>query len=235
MNYFIVGSGIILLPFFFWMLMVSAKVKTTFRKYSKIQSKNNITAAQMARAVLDRAGANYIDVKAIKGNLTDNFNPKDKCVYLSEDVYNSTSVAALGVAAHEVGHAIQFADNYVPMKLRSAIVPVASLGSILAFPLILVGIVVQFFATLSPLSEYFILGGIIFYGFTTLFTFITLPVELNASNRAKKILFQSGILDKQETYQAGKVLKAAAMTYIVSFVISLVQLLRLILIFLDRS
>lgn len=221
-------AGIALLPAIIWMLIVGFKVRSIFRKYDKTASLSNITGSQMARTVLNRAGLNEIDVAMTDGTLTDHFDPRDNTVYLSQSTYNSSSVAALGIAAHEVGHAIQHNEGYAPLKLRTAVVPVINFTSRLAFPLIFFAIILQILFSFSIIPQYLLYIGIAFYGTYTFFTLITLPVEYNASNRAKKLLYELGILTLEETNMAGEVLSAAAKTYLAAFVVSFLQFLRLL-------
>jgi len=221
-------AAILFIPALIWMIFVGIKVRSTFRKFDKIGSSSNIKGSQMAKGVLERAGLPEIDVVMIQGSLNDHFDPRDNTVYLSQATYNSSSVAALGIAAHEVGHAIQHNENYAPLKLRTAAAPVINVTSRLAFPLIFFGIILEVLMGVTNFAYYVLVIGVIFYGAYTLFTLITLPVEYNASNRAKKILYESGILTMEETHMAGKVLSAAAKTYLAAFVVSLLQFLRLL-------
>lgn len=182
-----------------------------------------MTGAQAAERILSHAGINDVQVRHISGNLNDHYDPRNKTLSLSDSVYNSTSVAAVGVAAHECGHAIQHAKNYAPLRLRGAIVPVANIGSTLAWPLIIIGIIFS-----GPML---IKVGIIFFCFAVIFQIVTLPVEFNASGRAVRILEQTGILGETELRQTRKVLGAAAMTYVASAAAIILQLLRLLILF----
>ena len=203
-------------------LIASAKVKSTYVKYSKVISARGITADQVAQQILNGAGLPQIGVMQVAGNLTDHYNPNLQVLGLSQTVYGSRSVAAIGVAAHECGHAIQDMENYAPIRIRNAIVPVVNFGSKLSWPLLLLGLIMAF----DPL----VLAGIWMFGLVVAFQVITLPVEFNASRRAIRILEERGILGSEELKGARKVLSAAAMTYVASAVGSLLQLARLLLI-----
>ena len=196
------------------------KVKTTFDKYSKVYTKR-LTGSIAARRILDENGLSHIKVEQISGHLSDHYDPRANVIRLSTSVYASTSPAAIGVAAHEAGHAIQYAKNYAPIKLRSGLVKITSFSSMLAIPL--------FFIGLLMVSDGLMLAGILLYAAIAFFQLITLPVEFNASARAMKVLKNSGILNQDELVAARKVLTAAAMTYVAALLTSLLTLLRLIL------
>ena len=212
---------ILVLPAILLSLWASANVNSTFKKYSSVMSRRGITGAESARRVLAANGVYDVKIEHISGNLTDHFDPKTNTIRLSEGVYGSTSVAAIGVAAHEAGHAVQYATGYAPMKLRSAIIPVTNIGSNLAMPLILLGIVLS----MPALAEL----GILAFSFSTLFQLITVPVEFNASRRAVEAI-ENATTDENEVKGAKKVLKAAALTYVAALAVSLANLLRLIMI-----
>ena len=201
-------------------LICSLTVKTTFNKYSRIGSRRGITAAEAARRILDRNGLYNVQVERISGNLTDNYNPRTNIVSLSDSVYNSTSLAAIGVAAHECGHAVQHAQDYVPIKIRTAVFPLAQIGSSMYFIVFIVGLIFSF----EPLVD----AGIILFLFVVLFQLVTLPVEFNASRRAMSTIRSEGILEQDEMYGARRTLTAAAMTYVASLAVSFTQLLRLL-------
>ena len=211
-------------------LIASARVKTTYNKYSQYRSMTGMTGAQAAERILHSAGIYDVTIRHISGNLTDHYNPGKKTLNLSDSVYHSTSVAAIGVAAHECGHAIQHQQGYIPLSLRSAIVPVANFGSTLAWPLILLGL---FFN--SNTGIFFINLGIICFSFAVIFQLVTLPVEFNASSRALRLLGEQGILSDSELPYTKKVLKAAALTYVASAASAILQLLRLVLLFGGRN
>lgn len=223
-------SCVLILPMFIYSIVVSARVNTVFNKYSTVGNSSGMTAMGVARRILDNEGLYGVGIGRVSGKLTDNYNPKTNTVYLSDSVINSNSVAAIGVAAHECGHAIQHAEGYIPIKIRSAIVPAVNFGTRAAFPLLIVGFILDAMIT-SSIGIYVIYIGLALYGLSTLFAFITLPCEFNASRRAKKAL-QYGILDDKEVSGATKVLRAAAQTYVASFAISLLMLIRVAAIFL---
>lgn len=211
-------------------LLASAKVKTTYAKYSKYRSMSGLTGAEAAERILRDAGIYDVRVGHISGNLTDHYNPKTKVLNLSDSVYGSTSVAAIGVAAHECGHAIQHQTGYFPLVLRGTLVPVANFGSAMAWPLIIIGL---FFN--SSTGTFLIQLGILFFSLAVLFQLVTLPVEFNASNRAVHILGTTNMLQDEELRYTRKVLGAAALTYVASAAAAILQLLRLILLFGGRD
>ncbi|MBQ7873812.1 MAG: zinc metallopeptidase [Oscillospiraceae bacterium] len=214
---------ILIIPALLFGLWAQSQVSTNFQKYSKIGTMRGMTGAQAAEYILNQNGIYDVEVRHIAGNLTDNFNPKNKTINLSDSVYNSTSIAAVGVAAHEAGHAVQHAVGYKPIKIREMIIPVTQIGSWLYLPIILVGFIFS--------SQYLVNLGIILFSTLAVFQLATLPVEFNASDRAITTLANSGILYGEEINGAKKVLKAAALTYVAALVSSLAQLLRLVLLF----
>lgn len=211
-------------------LIASARVNTTFRKYSKYRSMSGMTGAEAAERILLAAGIRDVQVQHVAGNLTDHYDPRNKTLSLSDSVYGSDSVAAVGVAAHECGHAIQHHNSYVPLSLRSAIVPVANIGSTLAWPLIIIGLFIS-----RQTGQMFITAGIICFSLAVLFQLITLPVEFNASSRAVRILGDTGILGSDELVYTKRVLGAAALTYVAGAAAAILQLLRLVLLFGGRG
>lgn len=212
----------ILLPAILLGLYAQFKVKSTYSKYSKVNNSRGWTAAQVARKILDDNGLYDVQIAHISGSLTDNFNPKTMTVSLSDTVYSSSSVAAIGVAAHECGHAVQHAEQYLPIKIRSALVPVTNFGSSICFIVLAAGLI---------FSNYSIaMFGVLLYSLMAVFQLVTLPVEYNASSRALKTLEQSLILDDEEVGMAKKVLSAAALTYVAALVSTLATILRLLLI-----
>ena len=221
----------LVLPCLIFAMIASSSVNSTFKKYSKQLSRRHITGAEAAQGVLHANGVHDVRIERIAGNLTDHFDPKTNVIRLSDPVYNSTSTAAIGVACHEAGHAVQYAVGYSPMKLRAAIIPLTNLGSKLAFPLILVGILL---GSLGEISMMFIYLGIAAFGLSFVFQMVTLPVEFNASRRAIKAIEEGGILTEEEQKGAKKTLTAAAMTYVAATATALAQLLRLILIYGQR-
>lgn len=206
-------------------MIASARVKGTFNKYSQLRSMSGMNGAQVAQRVLQAAGIYDVQVRHVSGSLTDHYDPRTKTVNLSDPVYNATSVAALGVAAHECGHAIQHAKSYAPLAIRSALVPIANFGSMLAWPVILIGL---FFNTRS--SGLIIDIGILLFSAAVLFQLVTLPVEFDASRRALVMLRTQGILADDELRYTRRVLKSAALTYVASAAAAILQLLRIILI-----
>lgn len=202
-------------------LAASARVKSTFAIYSRVRSASGMTGAEAARRILHMAGITDVMVVPVSGSLTDHYDPRSKKLALSQDVYDKTSVAAIGVAAHECGHAIQHQVNYAPLSLRTAIVPAANIGSSLSWPLFLAGLIFS----IRPLLTL----GIVLFSLAVLFQLVTLPVELNASSRALKMLGNSGMLGNDELKSAKKVLAAAALTYVAALAASVLQLLRLII------
>lgn len=214
-TYFLLIIGMLL------SMAASVRVKSTFAIYSRVRSASGLTGAEAARRILRMAGITDVTVVPISGSLTDHYDPRNKQLALSQDVYDRTSVAAIGVAAHECGHAIQDAQNYVPLNLRSAIVPVANIGSTLSWPLFLAGLILS----IRPLLTL----GILLFSFAVFFQLVTLPVEFNASSRALKMLGSSGMLGTDEVKGAKKVLTAAALTYVAALASSILQLLRLII------
>lgn len=209
-------------------LIAQWRVNSAFSKYSRVASMSGMTGAQAARMILQSNGINDVSVQRISGKLTDHYNPSTKVLNLSESVYGSTSVAAIGVAAHECGHAIQHASGYFPLSLRTALVPVANIGSQLSWVFIIVGAILSFNQTLITI-------GIIMFSAAVLFQLVTLPVEFNASARALEQLESNGILYRDEVSQTRKVLSAAALTYVAAAATAILQLLRLIILFGGRG
>ena len=223
---------ILVLPCIILSLWASARVNNTFRRYSNQFSLRGITGAQAAQRVLSANGIGNVRIERVSGNLTDHYDPKSNVIRLSDSVYDSTSTAAIGVACHEAGHAVQYAQEYAPIKLRSAIIPVTNFGSKLAMPLILLGILLSGFLSSSYTLVYL---GIACFGLSLVFQLITLPVEFNASQRALEAIRASNILTDDEIRGARKTLSAAAMTYVAATAVALAQLLRLLLLFGGRS
>lgn len=228
--------GIILLPAILLAIYAQSRVQSTYSKYSKVHSKGNLTAMQIARAVLDSAGLKQVAIQQTSGHLTDNYNPKTDIVSLSSDVINSTSVAAIGIACHEVGHAIQHHTNYAPAKLRNIIVPICNFSSVVLWPLIVIGLLFNFvFIPNSIIGSIFLWSGVIFFGSAVLFNIFTLFSEYNASNRAIKILEGGEFLDQEELSGAKAVLKAAALTYLAALLVSILELARFLIVILSNS
>lgn len=206
-------------------LLASAKMNSTFSKYSRVHSHSGMTGKEAAEALLHREGIYDVRVEYVAGNLTDHYDPRSKVLRLSDATYQQTSVAAIGVAAHECGHAIQHARGYAPLSIRSALVPVANFGSSIAWPLIIIGLIMN-----SQTSQLFLNLGVIAFSMAVLFQIVTLPVEFNASRRALKNLGNTGMLYPDEVRETRKVLTAAALTYVAGAASTILQLLRLIMI-----
>ena len=234
MPYYSYGYGfdwtylILVLPCILLSLWASSSVNSTFKRYSQQHSIRRITGAQAAQRVLSHNGVTGVRIERVSGNLTDHYDPRTNVIRLSESVYDSTSVAAIGVAAHEAGHAVQYARHYAPIRLRAAIIPITNIGSRLAMPLILLGAVLTF---LGSFSTVLIDLGIAAFGLSLVFQLVTLPVEFNASRRAMNAIADAEILTTEEQRGARKTLTAAAMTYVAATAVALAQLLRLIVLF----
>lgn len=211
-------------------LLASARVKSTFHKYNRVRSMSGMTGAQAAERILHAAGIYDVSIQHVSGELTDHYDPRNKVLRLSDSTYGSASVAAVGVAAHECGHAIQHQKSYAPLSIRSAIVPVANFGSAIAWPLIIIGMFIT-----SNTGTLLINIGILCFSLAVLFQLVTLPVEFNASSRAVRILGDTGILDSQELKSTRKVLGAAALTYVAGAAAAILQLLRLLILFGGRN
>ena len=209
-------------------LWASAKVNSTYQKYSRTRSYSGLTGAEAARRILNSAGIYDVTVEHVRGNLTDHYDPRARVLRLSDSVYGSSSVAAIGVAAHECGHAIQDEESYAPLRIRSALVPVANFGTKAAIPIIILGL---FFGSSYTLIQI----GLLCFALGTLFQIVTLPVEFNASARAVRILGDSHMLMEEELQQTRKVLSAAALTYVAAALASVLSLLRLFLLFRGRD
>lgn len=220
-TYILVLIGVVL------SLLASSRVKSTYNKYSKEPSLTGMTGAQAAQRILSMAGIYDVTIRHVPGDLTDHYDPRNKTLNLSDSVYGNTSVAAVGVAAHECGHAIQHDRGYVPLKIRSAIAPVASIGANISWPLILVGLLLGGNSTLIQI-------GILMFSLAVAFQLVTLPVEYNASGRAMNLLEETGILYREELPKTKKVLNAAALTYVAAAASSILQLLRLVLLYGNR-
>lgn len=218
---------ILVVPAMIFSLIASASVNSTYKKYSRQIAGRGLTGAQAARMVLDANGLRGVPIERVSGELTDHYDPKSNVIRLSDSVYSSPSTAAVGVACHEVGHAIQYATGYGPIKLRMAIIPLTNIGSRLSVPLIIIGIIL---GGVSDLFYYVAYAGIFFFALVVLFQLVTLPVEFNASKRALATIENGGILSRgEELAGAQKVLRAAAMTYVAALAVSISQLLRFIM------
>lgn len=214
---------VLVIPAMILGIVAQIKVKTTYNKYSQVSNKRGYTAAEVARRILDKNGLREVSIEMVSGELTDHYDPRTKVVRLSSSVYGSTSVAAIGVAAHEVGHAVQHAESYSPMRLRTAIIPVTNFGCYISPFILLIGFLLW--------SDPLIIAGIALYSLMAVFQIVTLPVEFNASARALRTLDGESILSRDEIGSAKKVLSAAAMTYVAALIATLASILRLVLIF----
>ena len=219
---------VLVLPCILLSLWASSNVNSTFKRYAKQFSSRRITGADAARRVLAANGVHGVRIDRVSGNLTDHFDPKTNVIRLSDSVYDSTSTAAIGVACHEAGHAVQYAESYAPIKLRAAIIPITTFGSKIAMPLILAGILLS---ALGSFSDTLVYLGILAFSLSLVFQLVTLPVEFNASRRAMRAIEDANILTSEEQKGARKTLKAAALTYVAATAVALAQLLRLIMIF----
>jgi Zn-dependent membrane protease YugP len=215
---------VLVIPAFVFALWAQSRVQSTYRKYSRLHARSGATGAQVARRLLDSAGLNDVGLDQGQGHLSDHYDPRSRRVRLSPEVYRGSSLAALGIAAHEVGHAIQHGDGYIPLSFRNNIFPVANIGSRMAVPLFIIGF---FFAQAG--MGWLMDAGILFFAFAVVFQLVTLPVEFNASSRALALLEGAGYLTREELGPTGKVLNAAALTYIAAAAVALTQLLRLFL------
>lgn len=218
---------VLLIPVLLLSLWAQAQVSGNFRRYSGVTNRRRLTGAQAAEAVLRAHGVYDVPIRTCRGKLTDHYDPRDNTIYLSEEVYGAPTVAAVGVACHEAGHAVQYAVGYGPIRIRSAIIPATQFGSRFSFILLLLGMVLY--------SQALFFVGIVLFSLTTLFQLVTLPVEFDASRRALETIDGQGLLDGEELTGARRVLRAAAMTYVAALLMSLLQLLRYVLIFASRS
>lgn len=221
---------VMVLPCVLLSLWASSNVRSTYQKYASQYSRRGVTAEQAARQVLNANGLYNVQIGRISGELTDHFDPRENIIRLSDSVYGSTSTAAIGVACHEAGHAVQHAVGYMPIQIRNAIIPVTNIGSKLAMPLILLGLVFN-----NPSLYWLVDAGILCFSLSTVFQLVTLPTEFNASNRALQAIRQSYLLTEDELVGAKRTLRAAALTYVAALAVSLMQLLRLILLYGGRS
>lgn len=234
--YYYDWTYLLLIPCMIFALWAQLRVKSAFSRYNAVRSRSGLTGAEVARRILNANGLYDVQVVATPGELTDHYDPRDRVVRLSSSTYNSPSVAALGVAAHEVGHACQHANDYAPLKWRNAIIPVTRVGSVLAMPLFLIGLMFGGFSLLGgTIGDALMLSGILLFSFSTLFQLLTLPTEFNASRRAMQTLESQGILAADELSGARSVLNAAALTYVAALASSLVSLFRLLLIYNNNS
>lgn len=223
---------VLVLPCLILSMWASANVNSTFKKYSGQLSSRRITGAQAAQRVLMANGVQGVKIQRVSGNLTDHYDPRTNVIRLSDNVYDNTSTAAIGVACHEAGHAVQYAQSYAPIKLRAAVIPVTNLGSKLAMPLILIGLLLSYLGNISYMLVY---AGIACFGLSLVFQLVTLPVEFNASQRALAAISSGNLLTEEEQKGARKTLTAAALTYVAATATALAQLLRLLVLFGGRG
>lgn len=218
---------ILVMPAVIFSLLMSAAVNSSFKKYSSVFSKNGLTAAEAAMRVLSKNGVTGVRFERVAGNLTDHYDPRTNVIRLSDGVYDSTSIAAIGVACHEAGHAVQYAKGYAPIKIRAAIVPITNIGSKLSIPLIIIGIALSYIGDVFTMIAYI---GVALFGLCVVFQLVTLPTEFNASRRAIEGIRDCAILSEQELAGAKRVLSAAAMTYVAALSVTIMQFLRLLII-----
>ncbi|MBE5758296.1 MAG: zinc metallopeptidase [Clostridiales bacterium] len=223
--------GLILIPGIILSIYASIKVNVTFNRYNEILSRNGNTADIIARNVLNQAGLTNISIVRTRGHLTDYYHPKKKLIALSNSVYGNSSISAIGVALHEVGHALQYKNNYLPIKIRNLIIPICNFANRFLWISILIGGIFYY----TPLGQIFLWIGVGIFALSVLFNLVTLPIEFDASRRAIKILSATGELDEEELYGAKKVLNSAGLTYVAGLVVSILNLLRLLLVVLDKK
>lgn len=223
------ASLIIIVPGVIFAFVAQLLVRSAYKKYSKVEARSGWTADDMSRMFMERYDCNGVTVEPIKGDLTDNYNPSTDVISLSETVYGKSTIAALGVAAHECGHARQQHEGSFMMALRKVLVPATNIGSNLAVPLVILGLLLEFWLG-TVVGTYFWVAGVVLYSLSTIFALVTLPVEIGASSRAMKMLDEQNVLEKDERRGARKVLSAAALTYVAALLVSLLYLLRFLII-----
>ena len=224
---------LLVLPAMLFSLWASARVNSTFKRYSQVRNSRGMTGADAARAVLAANGVTGVRIERISGNLTDHYDPRDNVIRLSDNVYDAATPAAVGVAAHEAGHAVQYATDYAPIKIRAAIVNVTNIGSKLSIPLILIGLLLMSIRSLAAYSDFFYyvaLFGVLCFGLCVVFQLVTLPTEYNASRRAKQTIESCNLLTLEEQQGVKKVLSAAALTYVAALSVAIANFLRLLMI-----
>jgi len=229
-TYVYYGSLVVLIPGILFSVFAQIWIKVAYSKYSKVEARSGVTAENVSRALLDKNECYGVQITQISGNLTDNYNPKTDVLSLSESVYGKSSVAAIGVAAHECGHACQQHEESFMMRLRSILVPVTNIGTRLAVPVAILGLLIEWVTEVGGFGTYLLVLGVILYSLSTVFALVTLPVEINASQRAVKMLKNEGVLERDELRGAKKVLFAAAMTYVAALLMSFLYLLRFLII-----
>ena len=224
---------LLVLPAMLFYLWASARVNSTFKRYSQVRNSRGMTGADAARAVLAANGVTGVRIERVSGNLTDHYDPRDNVIRLSDSVYDAATPAAVGVAAHEAGHAVQYATNYAPIKIRAAIVNVTNIGSKLSIPLIVIGLLLMSIRSLAAYSDFFYyvaLFGVLCFGLCVVFQLVTLPTEYNASRRAKQTIERCNMLTLEEQQGVKKVLSAAALTYVAALTVAIANFLRLLMI-----
>lgn len=224
---------LLVLPAMLFSLWASARVNSTFKRYSQVRNSRGMTGADAARAVLAANGVTGVRIERVSGNLTDHYDPRDNVIRLSDNVYDAATPAAVGVAAHEAGHAVQYATNYAPIKIRAAIVNVTNIGSKLSIPLIVIGLLLMSIRSLAAYSDFFYyvaLFGVLCFGLCVVFQLVTLPTEYNASRRAKQTIERCNMLTLEEQQGVKKVLSAAALTYVAALTVAIANFLRLLMI-----
>ena len=224
---------LLVLPAMLFSLWASARVNSTFKRYSQARNSRGMTGADAARAVLAANGVTGVRIERVSGNLTDHYDPRDNVIRLSDNVYDAATPAAVGVAAHEAGHAVQYATNYAPIKIRAAIVNVTNIGSKLSIPLIVIGLLLMSIRSLAAYSDFFYyvaLFGVLCFGLCVVFQLVTLPTEYNASRRAKQTIERCNMLTLEEQQGVKKVLSAAALTYVAALTVAIANFLRLLMI-----
>ena len=224
---------LLVLPAMLFSLWASARVNSTFKRYSQVRNSRGMTGADAARAVLAANGVTGVRIERVSGNLTDHYDPRDNVIRLSDSVYDAATPAAVGVAAHEAGHAVQYATNYAPIKIRAAIVNVTNIGSKLSVPLIVIGLLLMSIRSLAAYSDFFYyvaLFGVLCFGLCVVFQLVTLPTEYNASRRAKQTIESCNMLTLEEQNGVKKVLSAAALTYVAALTVAIANFLRLLMI-----
>lgn len=228
--------GIILLPAVIFSAYAQIKIQSNYHKYNQVFSQSGITARELVERILRQAGINDIKIIAVNGDLNNYFDPRRRVIALSNTVIDSTSISALGIACHEVGHALQYQANYLPIKFRNIVIPACNFANIFLWPLVLIGLFLGLGASsYSIYGQICLYAGLAVFGLSALLNFITLPVEYNASSRAKTLLLETGALSQEELTGAKKVLDSAALTYVAAFVVAVLNLIRFLLVFADRK
>lgn len=228
--------GIILLPAIIFSMYAQFKVTADYEKYSKIFSASGITAGALVRRILDNSGLYDIKITQVKGHLNNYYNHSKKVIALNQDIINSSSISALGIACHEAGHALQYQSHYAPIKIRNFVIPLCNFANVALWPLIIIGLIFNFSAnTYSLMGQICLYSGLIFFGLSVILNLITLPVEYNASYRARVLLVETGALSLEEVEGAKRILNSAALTYVAALIVSIFNLIRFLLVFTNRD